>query len=47
MSDKLQLVVAPRQTKGSSEQVHSTRSVGVNLARRFNAGIRLLPVPVA
>ncbi len=27
-----------RQTSGSSEQVLSTRSVDLNLARRFNAG---------
>jgi hypothetical protein len=26
------------QTKGTSDQVSSTRSVGLNLARRFNAG---------
>jgi len=42
MSDKLSLVAAPRQTKGTSDQGSSTRSVGMNLARRFNAGIRLL-----
>ena len=42
----LQLVVASRQNEGSSEQVLSTCSVGANLARRFNAGIRWLPVLV-
>jgi len=31
------------QITGNSGQVLSTRSVGMNLARRFNAGIRLLP----
>jgi len=36
-----------RQTSGASEQVSSTRSVGVNLARRFNAGIRWLADLVA
>src|SRR5205823_2266231 len=29
-----------RQTSGHSNQVTSTRSVGMSLARRFNAGIR-------
>jgi hypothetical protein len=31
-----------RQTSGTSDQVSSTRSVRMNLARRFNAGIRLV-----
>ena len=34
-----------RRTGG--DQVSSTRSVGMNLARRFNAGIRLVAVLVA
>jgi len=34
MSDMLQLV----GVLGYSDQVSSTRSVGMNLARRFNAG---------
>src|SRR5712671_1575772 len=34
-------VFVNRQTEGTSEQVSSTRSVGMNLARRFNAGARV------
>ena len=37
----------PRQTKGSSDQVSSTRSVGTSLARRFNAGDQVILIPVA
>jgi hypothetical protein len=36
-----------RQTEGSSDQVSSTRSVGMNLARRFNAGDRIMAFLVA
>jgi hypothetical protein len=45
MSDKLhQLVIAPRQTKGTSDQASSTHSGGMNLARPFKAGIVLVRV---
>jgi hypothetical protein len=37
----------PPQTEGTSDQVSSTRSGVMNLARRFNAGITSLSVLVA
>jgi hypothetical protein len=36
-----------QQTDGTAEHLPSTRSVGMTLARRFNAGIKVLPVLVA
>jgi hypothetical protein len=35
------------KTEGTSEQVLSTRSVGMSLARRFNAGVRRFEPSVA
>ena len=47
---RLEIVIklrAVRQTLGSSDQVCSTRSVVMSLARRFNAGISWLADLVA
>jgi hypothetical protein len=40
-------LMQPRLTQGTFDQVSSTRSVGMNLARRFNAGTRALDAVVA
>ncbi len=40
LSSLLNLLKLKRQTEATSDQVSSTRSVGMSLAQRFNAGIR-------
>jgi hypothetical protein len=40
LDEAFEFVVAQRQAKGCSDQVSSTRSGGMNLARRFNRGPR-------
>jgi hypothetical protein len=47
IQQKLDAAASVWKTEGTSDQVSSTRSVGMNLARRFNAGDQVIAVLVA